>query len=991
MNYLRVEKELTVTVTKSTPAAPEGLFWTKSSAGTADGAIYGVDRTMEYSVDGRSTWKAVTGTAITGLRAGEVYIRFAATENTTAGAGATVTNGGPSPILTGVSISRIGYSSTYPEYGQTLRADLTPSDCGNVDFVWLRDGEVIGGATGRSYILTAADIGKTIQVRAVQQSGTDMPVSFTSDATNAVQKAEVSTAPPVPELIEKTATSVKVKPMEGCEFAYCDNSSSEYRDVNGVEITGLSPDTKYRIHARYKDTETTDFYAFSDPLYVKTKPEDSGSSTTPTTTTITGREKVGTAGGALETTVTVEGGTSDDNPTIKDADLTALTEQLKNLLQSDDLQGNTILTDDEKAAVMDGATLTLDMNVKKLDENESNAGAVPAEDKTVAVTAASETAKKIAGNNAQPGDACLFLDITLHKQIDGVDVGTVPEPGADIAFDITAPESMTQNIPENKTRWYFVLCIHNGNAVEVGRSNNPNVHVSSRLFSTYVLTYVDKENSSGGGGSNPPAPGPAPEPEYCTVSFNMLGHGASVSSQEVVKGERATQPVDPKEEGFVFEGWYTSEECKEGEQFSFDTPITADITLYAKWTEKVGQTVYTVSFNLLGHGGSVSSQEVISGNTACKPADPVDADYDFGGWYTSAECKEGEQFSFDTPITADITLYAKWTKKVGPEPEPELRSALDSVPEFTEATTDLFLVKGQKFTIGKGWYVDKKDKAGKSLVSVSKKGLLTAKKAGEVTIYFGEGESLRSLKLHISQPALNKKKTTLTLVSANEAVAEKLSLTNPDELPVYWFSAAPDVATVDQEGNVTAVAKGKAKITAYVNGSAYSCTVTVKEKLTAAERTLHLNVGDTKSLSLPGVKKPVWNSASENIAQMNKNGNKVTAKNAGETVLTATAKDGTEYLVHVIVEDINLSGEGLVLQTKKSGKLIPNKYTLTIKSGDSTQLEFAAVEQAVVFKSSKPESAFIDENGLVSARTAGKSKLTAKINGKTVTVNVIVE
>jgi len=80
-----------------------------------------------------------------------------------------------------------------------------------------------------------------------------------------------------------------------------------------------------------------------------------------------------------------------------------------------------------------------------------------------------------------------------------------------------------------------------------------------------------------------------------------------------------------------------------------------------------------------------------------------------------------------------------------------------------------------------------------------------------------------------------------------------------------------------------------------------------------------------------------------------------------------------------------------VAQTKKSGKLIPNKYTLTIKSGESTQLDFAAVEQAVVFKSSKPESAFIDENGLVSARTAGKSKLTAKINGKTITVTVIVE
>ena len=135
--------------------------------------------------------------------------------------------------------------------------------------------------------------------------------------------------------------------------------------------------------------------------------------------------------------------------------------------------------------------------------------------------------------------------------------------------------------------------------------------------------------------------------------------------------------------------------------------------------------------------------------------------------------------------------------------------------------------------------------------------------------------------------------------------------------------------------------------------------------------------------TIKGVKDLTWSSADEETASFDKN--KVTAKKAGETVLTATAADGTEYKVHLFAEDITLSGEGLA---PAKGK---NKYTLKLKAGATTELSFASVDQAVVFKSSKPDSAFIDENGKVSARVAGKSKFTAKINGKTISISVVVE
>ena len=46
-----------------------------------------------------------------------------------------------------------------------------------------------------------------------------------------------------------------------------------------------------------------------------------------------------------------------------------------------------------------------------------------------------------------------------------------------------------------------------------------------------------------------------------------------------------------------------------------------------------------------------------------KPADPTREGWDFAGWYTKDESGKwaAEPFDFDTPITNDMTLYARWT------------------------------------------------------------------------------------------------------------------------------------------------------------------------------------------------------------------------------------------------------------------------------------------------------------------------------------------
>lgn len=67
---------------------------------------------------------------------------------------------------------------------------------------------------------------------------------------------------------------------------------------------------------------------------------------------------------------------------------------------------------------------------------------------------------------------------------------------------------------------------------------------------------------------------------------------------------------------------------------------------------------YSVSFDANGHGEAPEAQLVFHGETASEPEAPTAPGYDFMGWYTDSDCKTA--FRFETPVTANITLYAKW-------------------------------------------------------------------------------------------------------------------------------------------------------------------------------------------------------------------------------------------------------------------------------------------------------------------------------------------
>ena len=97
-------------------------------------------------------------------------------------------------------------------------------------------------------------------------------------------------------------------------------------------------------------------------------------------------------------------------------------------------------------------------------------------------------------------------------------------------------------------------------------------------------------------------------------------------------------------------GWYLDDEFVD--EFSFDTLIFEDTTLYAKFVDPV-----TVTFNTY-EGTAIAAETIPAGYKAKKPADPTKDGYLFGGWFSDDQYTTA--YDFDTAVTANTTIHAKW-------------------------------------------------------------------------------------------------------------------------------------------------------------------------------------------------------------------------------------------------------------------------------------------------------------------------------------------
>lgn len=188
-------------------------------------------------------------------------------------------------------------------------------------------------------------------------------------------------------------------------------------------------------------------------------------------------------------------------------------------------------------------------------------------------------------------------------------------------------------------------------------------------------------------------------PKY-TVTFNLGGHGTNVPSQTVREGKTATKPAsDPSATGYRFDGWFADSGFSKA--FDFSQKITANTTVYAKWTQ-----AFTVEFQVSGIGTTPKTQTVYKGGKATKPADPTSTEYAFKGWFSDGSF--AKEYDFNAEVTGNITLYAKWVHVYtlsfnanghGTAPE-AIKAEYDATVSAPAAPT----ASGWKFN---GWYREK--------------------------------------------------------------------------------------------------------------------------------------------------------------------------------------------------------------------------------------------------------------------------------------------
>ena len=148
---------------------------------------------------------------------------------------------------------------------------------------------------------------------------------------------------------------------------------------------------------------------------------------------------------------------------------------------------------------------------------------------------------------------------------------------------------------------------------------------------------------------------------------------------------------------------------------------------------------------------------------------------------------------------------------------------------------------------------------------------------------------------------------TLTLTKKGETaqLTAEVTPSYADNKRVTWQSSDEKVATVDENGKVTAVGNGTATITATSVSGSYTATVSVTvkipveiQKLTIeAEKETLTKIGESTELKVKiepenaDLQKLIWKSDNEKVATTDENG-KVTAVGNGTAEITVTTEDG---------------------------------------------------------------------------------------------------
>ena len=216
-------------------------------------------------------------------------------------------------------------------------------------------------------------------------------------------------------------------------------------------------------------------------------------------------------------------------------------------------------------------------------------------------------------------------------------------------------------------------------------------------------------------------------PNPYTVTFNNQDDSVFTTISPVFYGTTvgALPLTQPTYSGYNFGGWYTGKNGT-GFEFTILTLVTDNITVYPKWDSYS----YTVTYSSEG-GSAVDPKTVNSPDTTvgALPTPPTKTGNTFASWNTVAGGVGGSEFTASTPVTANITVHAIWTRisytvtfdsqSATVEASPTSTSALygDSITLPTPPTKTTWNFDG--------WYTEQKGKGAQFTAGTAVEGNIT--------------------------------------------------------------------------------------------------------------------------------------------------------------------------------------------------------------------------------------------------------------------------
>lgn len=297
------------------------------------------------------------------------------------------------------------------------------------------------------------------------------------------------------------------------------------------------------------------------------------------------------------------------------------------------------------------------------------------------------------------------------------------------------------------------------------------------------------------------------------------------------------------------------------------------------------------------------------------------------------------------------------------------------------------------------------ESADTKVVSVASDGTVTAIGPGTTTVKAttNDGSFTSNCVVSVKSPAqhVSLDKTSLKLL---EGESGKLTATvyplNSTQKTLTWVSDHPDVASVDNEGNVTARKAGTATVTVKVAENVTAvCKVTVISRVTGislSETTVELKPGETHQLTatvLPqnaSNAEVTWYSDKESVATVSQSG-LVTGVGPGETTVHAVTSDGGKMATCLVKVGTPVKGITLSISSKT---LYVGDPSLDISA---TLTPANATDKSLEWSSSDPEVASIAPgaalHAVIKPLKPGKTTITAttKDGGFTASCEVTVK